>query len=546
MVFLIYNIIVLFVLFPFVIFTKEISPKKDNFKKKTMELQIKEELNKNIEAQQNLKKTIKNNKKKITTDPLPVKQYKSLTELIIDIFSNIDFKDSKVSFSLLDPNSNLIASINKDLNLNQASVSKLIVSLAAIKYLGLNYRFKTNFYADAEIDNNGVLDGNLIVKGFGDPNLLSQDIYKIINFLKMIGLKEIKGNIIIDLSFFDRQYSIYNLKEEDDSRSYAAFNNALPLNYNSFKFTVKPYIDEENEENNKVNINISYPASLIIKLKNKLTLSDRYSRIKAETSKAKYYHNTKLELKGRVNKKINLLFFYRKIHNPDYYFAKIFFKMLKYSKIKIKGRLKIKYTDQIKNKRTVSLLYSYQTRYLLDTLIVMNRYSNNFIAEQLLKIVGAEYSKTKEKEGIASWEDGINAVKEMLKNDIKIDPANYKYSNASGLNDANFFSSYQIAKILYYVKNNFNYKWYLLSTLPKIGVSGTLRRYCMTEDCKGAVIAKTGSLRTTVALAGFINVKNKLYTFSLAINFNSSKKKFRKILKKAKELISNLTSLENL
>jgi len=127
-----------------------------------------------------------------------LEQYESITELLVDIFSELDFKDSQFSFTLLDEKGKSKASVNKDLKLNQASVSKLIVSLAALKYLGLNYRFKTNFYIDGEIDKDGVLDGNLIIKGYGDPNLLTEDIYKIIDFLKLIGLKEIKKNIILD------------------------------------------------------------------------------------------------------------------------------------------------------------------------------------------------------------------------------------------------------------------------------------------------------------------------------------------------------------
>lgn len=553
---MIYNIIIVFIFIPFILFPNISTSQTKKTKKinKTIEEKIKEKLiEKTQEADEiNAKNKLISSQKEVNkntdatnSDTNGEKTYKNLTDLIIDIFSNIDFNDSKISFTLLDDKSKELISVNKDLKLNPASVSKLIISLAAIKYLGLNYKFKTNFYIDNEIDKDGILDGNLIIKGFGDPNLLSEDIYKIIDFLKIIGLKEIKGNIIIDLSFFDKKYSIYKMKKEDDSRAYAAFNNALPLNYNSFKFIIKPYIDEEDENNNKININISYPASMLIKLKNKLVLSKWYSKIKAKTSKSRY-HNTKLELKGRINKKINLLVFYRRIQNPDYYFGKIFFKMLKYSKIKVRGKLRIRYNDQIKNKKNVKLLYSYHTKYLLDTLIVMNRYSNNFIAEQLLKIVGAKFSKTKESKGIGSWKNGIKAVKNMLKTDIKINPDTYQYTNASGLNDANFFSSSQIAKILYFVKNNFDYKWYLLSTLPKIGISGTLRRYCLSEDCKGAVIAKTGSLRTTVALAGFINVSNKLHTFSLLINFDSSKEKFRKLLKQAKRLVTNLTSLEHL
>jgi PBP4 family serine-type D-alanyl-D-alanine carboxypeptidase len=551
-----YNFIIFLVFIPILIFSNTTLPstkkKSDENILKKIEKASKDEENilKKIEKASKEKEKIqeKLNEKAINEsnqESPPVKQYKSLAELIIDIFSDLDFKDTKISFTLINDKAKSIISINKDLVLNQASVSKIIVSLAAIKYLGLNYRFKTNFYIDNDIDKDGVLDGNLIIKGFGDPNLLTEDIYKIIDFLKLIGLKEIKGNIIVDLSYFDKKYSIYQLKDEDSSRAYSAFNNALPLNYNSIKFSMKPYIDEEDETKNKVNVNVSYPGSLVVKLKNKLTVSKRYSRIKAETFEEKYGY-TGLKLTGRINKKINLFVFYRKIQNPDYYFGKIFIRMLKYSRVKVKGRLLLRYTNQVKNKSNVKLLYSHTTKHLFDTIVLMNRYSNNFIAEQLLKIIGAKTSKTEDSLGVGSWENGIIAVKKMLKEDIGIDESKYTYTNASGLNDADFFSSSQIAKILHYIKNNFDYKWYMLSTLPKIGITGTLKRYCLNEDCKGSIIAKTGSLRTTVALAGFINVANKLHSFSLAINFDSSKEKFRKLLLKTKELMSNITSLENL
>jgi len=468
------------------------------------------------------------------------KDYENMTELLLELFSQPDFKDTKVSFSLIS-NGKVLISVNKDLKLNQASVSKLVVTLAALKYLGLNYRFKTDFYINEKIDKDGVLNGDLIIKGYGDPNLLSEDIYKIIDVLKLTGLREIKGNVIVDLSYFDKKYSIYELKEEDDSRAYAAFNNALPLNYNSFKFSLRPYLDTEKKENDKVKVYVSYPSSLVVRIKNNLVLSRRYSKVKAITKEHKY-HNTMLELTGRVNKKTDLLVFYRKIQYPDYYFGKIFYKMLKYSGIKVKGRLKIKYEDFLKDKNDIRLLFAYKTKYLLDTLIIMNRYSNNFIAEQLLKIIGAEYLKTNDLQKKGSWEAGIKAVKEMLEKDVGL-TGDYVYTNGSGLNDANFFSSYQIATLLDYIKNNFDYKWYMLSTLPKIGISGTLRRYCLSEECKGKVVAKTGSLRSTVALAGYIKAQKNVYSFALAVNFKRSKKKFRKILNLAKRLMTDMTEL---
>ena len=474
------------------------------------------------------------NKKEESIEPKKL----TVKDILIDIFSDLDFLDTKISFTLLNELGKPVLSVNPDLSLNQASVSKVIITLATIKYLGLNYRFKTEFYIDGEIDEKGVLDGDLIVKGYGDPNLLISDIYKIVDFFKLSGLKKINGNLIIDLSYFDKVHSIYSLQKEDDSRSYAADNSALPLDYNSFKFSVtgKSTLEE------KPLIKISYPASYFIKLKNRLVTSKRWSHYKFKT-KDKRWKMTELEAKGRVKLDSPVRFYYRKVRNVDYYFGKIFYKILRKNGIRVTKRLRVKYDDQLKDRKEATLYYAHHTKYLFDTLILMNRYSNNFIAEQLLKIIGAETSTTESKQG--SWSLGIKAIKKMLREDVKIDDS-YKYETASGLNEANFFSSFQIARILYYAKTNFDYKWYLLSTLPKIGVSGTMRRYCLNEDCKGVVLAKTGTLRTTIALAGFLKGKKKIYTFSLAVNFKKSRKKRNKVLRKSKQLITNIIDIEEL
>ncbi len=443
-------------------------------------------------------------------------------------FSDDVFKNSEITFSILDKDGKKLVGINSEKSLNQASVSKLIITLAALKELTLGFRFKTDFYTTVELPLNGILEGDLVIKSYGDPNLEMEDLYKIVEDLKLRGLKEIKGGVIFDFSFFDKEQNIYTLKYEDDSRSYAALNSVAPLNYNAFKFSVSP----SEKEDELAFINIVSPISKMIIIKNELKTSLKRSSFKIKTTPLKN-GKTELSIIGRVNKDSKPMIFYRKIHNPDMVFKTMFRNILVKSGIKVRKNTKTVYENTIKYE-TLKDFYTFYTRNILDTLILMNRYSNNFIAEQLLKIIG----KTEEKS--ASWEVGIKKIKDILENDVKLKENSYTYINASGLNDANFFSSEQIAKILVYIYQNFDYKWYVLSTLPKMGISGTMRRYCLNNDCKGNIIAKTGSLRSTVSLAGFLKGDKDVYIFSLVISFEASKKKFREILKKTKEIFNDV------
>ncbi|MBN2694992.1 D-alanyl-D-alanine carboxypeptidase/D-alanyl-D-alanine-endopeptidase [bacterium] len=438
------------------------------------------------------------------------------------------FKDTEISFSVIDKKGDKLVGINPEKSLNQASVSKLIITLAALKELTLGFRFKTDFYTSVELPKNGILDGDLIIKSYGDPNLETEDLYKIVDDLKLRGLKEIKGKIIFDFSFFDKNQNIYTLKYEDDSRSYAALNSVAPLNYNAFKFSITP----AEKEDELANITLLHPISRLIDIKNELKTTNKRSSFKIETDPLK---NGKTELKivGRVNINSKPMVFYRKIHNPDAVFTSTLRYILITSGIKVKKKNQIVY-DNTLNYDNFTEFYTFYTRNILDTLILMNRYSNNFIAEQLLKIIG----KTDEKS--ASWEEGIKKVKNILNNDVKLKENSYNYVNASGLNDANFFSSEQMTKILQYIYNNFDYKWYVLSTLPKMGISGTMRRYCLSNDCKGNIIAKTGSLRSTVSLAGFLKGEKDIYIFSLSVAFEPSKKRFKEILQKTKEIFNDV------
>ncbi|MEO1640578.1 MAG: D-alanyl-D-alanine carboxypeptidase/D-alanyl-D-alanine-endopeptidase [Pseudomonadota bacterium] len=117
-----------------------------------------------------------------------------------------------------------------------ASVTKAVTALYALEALGSTHRFQTAIYADGPITG-GVLDGNLILAGGGDPNLVTDDLATLASRLKETGLREVKGDFLV----WDD--ALRNLDEIDETQlDYLGYNptvTGLNLNYNRVHFEWK-------------------------------------------------------------------------------------------------------------------------------------------------------------------------------------------------------------------------------------------------------------------------------------------------------------------
>ena len=83
-----------------------------------------------------------------------------------------------------------------------ASNLKILTTAVALQTLGPNYRFPTQLYTNGTLKD-GVLDGDLYIKGYGDPKFVTEQMWLLVNELKNIPVLKINGNIIGDDSFFD-------------------------------------------------------------------------------------------------------------------------------------------------------------------------------------------------------------------------------------------------------------------------------------------------------------------------------------------------------
>lgn len=114
-----------------------------------------------------------------------------------------------------------------------ASITKLITAAVAIDVLGINFDFKTVVYTDDSDIKDGVINGNLYLKGYGDPDLNSSDITYLAKEVVAKGIKEITGNIIYDESYLDdNHYGLANFYSGDTKQGYWPYVSAINLNKN--------------------------------------------------------------------------------------------------------------------------------------------------------------------------------------------------------------------------------------------------------------------------------------------------------------------------
>src|SRR5699024_1646507 len=115
--------------------------------------------------------------------------------------------------------------------LRTASNMKILTSIAAVETLGADHRFKTEVAIDGTLESN-VLNGNVYIKGYGDPTLLKEDLEQFAKELKAYGIHTIKGNIFGDDTWYDDVRLSQDLNWSDESNYTGAQVSALTLSPN--------------------------------------------------------------------------------------------------------------------------------------------------------------------------------------------------------------------------------------------------------------------------------------------------------------------------
>ena len=393
--------------------------------------------------------------------------------------------------------------VNGNKAMNPASVMKVVTTYAALEILGASYTWKTEIFTDAPMNIiNGKLQGNLYVKGSGDPSLNVEELTKIIRDLRDLGIREIDGNLVFDRSAFLLAPHNPAAFDNDPQRPYNVGANALLMNLQSQSFLLKASAD-----NKSVDIIAKTPMHGV-KINNQLSLTkgacgDFRDKIKVSVSTQQSAKGEKIiDFKGGFASNCQEKMLHLSLFDANTQ-TEILWRALW---LEINGQ---EVNRQESNGKTAQafakiiegfvppnayLLATHQSKPLPEVIRLLNKFSNNVMARQTFLSL-AEVKP-------ASEEEAQQRVKTWLIGK-KIDVAEWALENGSGLSRTERVTAYGLGQLLLSA-------WQspvmpeLLSSLPISGVDGTLKKRLNKGAARGQAHLKTGYLANVRSIAGVL------------------------------------------
>ncbi|MBC8375607.1 MAG: D-alanyl-D-alanine carboxypeptidase/D-alanyl-D-alanine-endopeptidase [FCB group bacterium] len=379
-----------------------------------------------------------------------------------------------------------------------ASNEKMYTTAAALCLLGPQYRYATDFVTNGNLDENGIINGDLIIKGSGDPSWswrfydknYDSVMVKFVDSLKLNGVTEIKGDIIGDDNIFDDQSLGYGWSWDDETYYYAAQISGLSysenyIDYNLIPDTLNlgsPVIIEPNPRTTYMNL-----RNDLVTVSSDTATRWNYDR-ERQTNNAWFEGDYRVE-KGEAESTIT-------IHNPTLFTVHVLKERLEEAGISVSGSPvdADDLTDSLDYEKT-NLLFTYYSHPMLDIISKVNRPSQNFIAEMLQKTLGAEYGE----EGSSR---AGRKVQMMFYDSLGMNIENLRLRDGSGLSRHNLVSPNTTVSLLEMMWEH-PYRSYFIESLPLSGLTGTIRKRMIGTVAEQNVRAKTGTIGYVSSLSGY-------------------------------------------
>jgi len=390
-------------------------------------------------------------------------------------------------------NQPLIA-VNADSAMNPASVMKLLTTYAGLELLGPAYTWPTMLYANGKIID-GVLHGDLIIKGYGDPKLDLENFWLLIHRLRQTGLHEIKGNLILDHT----HYAIPNDDPgEFDGQPYRTYNilpEALLVNYRTSTIHLFPQ-----PEKNSVRVVVDpLPESLQVQNNLKLTQGAcgdwRNSLTIDAIADKEDKNNFTVALNGSFPKQCGKQSYMLSLQDSTIYTRDLFKRLWAQQGGLFHGDVIASQTP-----KDLSPLKIYQSPPLADVIRGINKFSNNIAARQLYLTLGTGEAVVNNSPATLTKSDA--AIRRWLA-DKQLSFPELVMENGSGLSRKERISARHMGQLLLAAFKSPVMPEFI-SSLPIAGVDGTLKNRFTDSPIKGFAHMKTGALNDARALAGYL------------------------------------------
>ncbi len=465
-----------------------------------------------------------------------------MQEKILEFTKQKGLKNASIGFLLIDLKTGKeIARLNPDMSLSPASTMKLFSTATAIEVLGENHKFETIIQYDGIIKE-GVLYGNIYIKGGGDPVLGSKRFSKYYNnpffvaewakAVKNLGITKIEGAVIGDAQYFSTNI-IPRLRAWEDMANYYGIGACgLSIYDDLYKLSLKSGYNAGD-------------TTYVQEIEPEIPGLSFENHVKASNSRRDEAfifgepYNYQRVIRGTIPKASSNFTIKGALPDPAHFAALELEKYL--------NSINIELTKPVTTIRRLSLekkykhtkrkdIYTTFSPKLSEIIHTTNKISYNLYPEHLIVHVGKKLLGTNDNEM------GTKAIKQFWTRKGMDTEGMFIY-DGSGLTRYNFITARQLTFLLKYMKNKGKYYENFNNSLPVAGKSGTLRRLCKGTNAQGNVRAKSGSISKVRAYSGYVSsLSGEEMAFAIMVNnYTCKDSQMRKMLEK---LMINMADLK--
>ena len=377
-----------------------------------------------------------------------------------------------------------------------SSNMKILTLAAAADRLGWDYAYETQVRAVGPISA-GVLDGDLIVVGSGDPSIDNWDGIASRLFegwadgLKAAGIHAVTGRIIGDDNAFDDETLGAGWAWDDLDRSYATGAGALQFNENTAQATIGPGAAVGDD----ATIAITPPGAALI-VRNFVKTGARGTS--ATLASERLPGSTTLDIHGSIPIGARPIVRNESVTNPTLYFVNELRAALVADGIEVRGPA-VDIDDIARPPASAqgATIVSYRSPPLATLATTMMKLSQNLYAETLLKTIGRSA-------GTATAAGGIAAVRAVM-TEWGVPANGYSQVDGSGLSRYDYVTPETLVAVLEHVDRDPRLKEPFRATLPVAGRDGTLENRMRGTAAAGNARAKTGSLTNARSISGYVS-----------------------------------------
>ena len=406
-----------------------------------------------------------------------------------------------------------------------ASTLKILTTATALELLGPDFRFETRIEKEGKILAGGKLEGNLYIRGGGDPSLGSKQLGKPdfldnwVEAIRQAGIKALSGKVLTDESFFDNEGINPRWTWQDMGNYYAAPAYAIAYLDNSYELALRsgsvgskpeilgttPPLPKLSFENHLKSAAIAIDSAYIYGAPRSWQRSI-YGAIPANRSR--------FVVKGDIP-------------HPGQVLAAHLEAKLRAKGISVERR-------QLKATGSRQALYKHYSPSLSDIISRINTKSDNLYAEHVFRYLGASAQTQKSTSNAAIarlsafWQSKGLPVEQLFMYD------------GSGLSPVNAVSAAFLVEVLRYMQQESKYGAAFKASLPLAGKEGTVASFLKQTSLEAKARVKSGSVERVRAYAGYIEQKGKSYIFAIIVN--NANGKSAAVRKKIEELLVDLTS----